>query len=261
MIEQVAGLPAEVDIASEFRYRETPIGADTLVIAISQSGETADTLGAARAARARGAFVLGITNVIGSALAREATGVFYTHAGPEIGVASTKTFTATVAACYVLALALGRGRGFLVDSDVRKHADDLLAVPDAMTAALGLGGELARLARALGEHRDFLFLGRGVQHPVALEGALKLKELSYLHAEGYAAGEMKHGPIALIDGSMSVVALAPRDRSYDRMVANPRKSAPATGDWSPSATPATARSPGGPNTWSSSPPPPSCWGR
>ena len=221
MIERLAGLPAEVDVASEFRYRDLVLGPDTLVIAISQSGETADTLGAVKAARAAGAPVLGITNVVGSALSREATGVFYTHAGPEIGVASSKTFTATASACYMIALALGRARDVLSCIDGFKLIDGLLELPDIMEQTmLKLDGEIRRLAAVLAAHPAFLFLGRGIHHPVALEGALKLKELSYIHAEGYAGGEMKHGPIALVDSELPVVALTPRDASYDRMLGN-----------------------------------------
>ena len=221
MIERLAGLPAEVDVASEFRYRDLVLGPDTLVIAISQSGETADTLGAVKAARAAGAPVLGITNVVGSALSREASGVFYTHAGPEIGVASSKTFTATASACYMIALALGRARDVLSYIDGFKLIDGLLELPDIMERTMmQLDGEVRRLAAALAAHPAFLFLGRGIHHPVALEGALKLKELSYIHAEGYAGGEMKHGPIALVDAALPVVALTPRDASYDRMLSN-----------------------------------------
>ncbi len=220
MIERLAGLPAEVDLASEFRYRDLILGPDTLVVAVSQSGETADTLGAVKAARAREAPVLAVTNVVGSALAREATGVVYTHAGPEIGVASTKTFTATVTACYLTALLLGQHRGHLTEPDSRKRAEDLVEAGRAMQAALGLDREVAALARTLATRESVLYLGRGLHYPIALEGALKLKELAYIHAEGYAAGEMKHGPIALIDERMPVVALTPRDGSYERMLAN-----------------------------------------
>jgi glucosamine--fructose-6-phosphate aminotransferase (isomerizing) len=220
MIERLAGIPAEVDLGSEFRYRDAILGPETLVVALSQSGETADTLGAVKAARARGAPVIGITNVVGSALAREATGVLYTHAGPEIGVASTKTFTATLVACHLLALWLGRRRGALLADDGRKHVQGLLELPRLMERALELEPRVAELARDLARYRNFLFLGRGVHYPIALEGALKLKELSYIHAEGYPAGEMKHGPIALIEASMPVIALAPRDGSYDRMMGN-----------------------------------------
>jgi glucosamine--fructose-6-phosphate aminotransferase (isomerizing) len=218
MIEELAGLPADVDISSEFRYRSLFLGPDTLVVAISQSGETADTLGAAKAATALGAPVLAITDVVGSALAREARATVYTHAGPEIGVASTKTFTSTVTVCYLLALALGRERGHLSPTDGRKRMEDLLEIPGLITRAISLNPDVAALARPLAGYEHFLYLGRGVSHPVALEGALKLKELSYIHAEGYAAGEMKHGAIALIDDRVPVLAVAPRDPSYDRML-------------------------------------------
>jgi glutamine---fructose-6-phosphate transaminase (isomerizing) len=220
MMEALTGLPAEVDLASEFRYRSLALDSETLVVAISQSGETADTLGAVRAARARQARVLGITNVVGSGLTREATGVLYTHAGPEIGVASTKTFTATLTACYLLGLALGLERGHLTEADLGKRIDELREVPKLMEAVLASADTVRVLATELAGERSFLYLGRGVHHAVALEGALKLKELSYLHAEGYAGGEMKHGPIALIDSRVPVIALAPRDAAYDRMLAN-----------------------------------------
>jgi glucosamine--fructose-6-phosphate aminotransferase (isomerizing) len=220
MIERLAALPAEVAIASEFRYSDLLLGPETLVVAVSQSGETADTMGAVKAARPRGARVLAITNVVGSAIAREADGVLYTHAGPEIGVASSKTFTATLTACYLVGLLLGRGRGNLTAVDGRKYIDDLLAMPDLMRDTLAVEGAVAELARRLAGYKSMLYLGRGVHHAVALEGALKLKEISYIHAEGYPAGEMKHGPIALIDEHMPVVALAPRDPSYDRMLGN-----------------------------------------
>ena len=220
MVERLSGLPAEADLASEFRYRDAVLGPDTLIVAISQSGETADTLGAVKAARDRGASVLGITNVVGSALAREADGVIYTHAGPEIGVASTKTFTATVTAAYLFAVALGLQRGFLTSRDAQKRLTELAELPALMAEALESQAEVAALAIGLAAHSNFLFLGRGLHHPIALEGALKLKEISYIHAEGYAAGEMKHGPIALIDEHMPVVALTPRDGCYDRMVGN-----------------------------------------
>src|SRR5713101_8251536 len=218
MVERLAGLSSEVDLGSEFRYRDAVLGPETLVVALSQSGETADTLGAVKAARDRGAPIVGITNVIGSALAREATGVLYTHAGPEIGVASSKTFTATLAACHLLALWLGRRRGTLLAEDCRKHIQGLLELPRLMELALEKEPEIAALAKDLASYKNFLFLGRGIHYPIALEGALKLKELSYRHAEGYPAGEMKHGPIALIDDTMPVVALTPRDSSYDRMM-------------------------------------------
>jgi len=213
-------MPAEVDLASEFRYRDAVLGPDTLVVALTQSGETADTVGAAKVAAAKGAPVLAITNMVGSAITREAAGVLYTHAGPEIGVASSKTFTATLTACYLLGLMLGRQRGFLTAMDGSKRIEELKQVPALMEATLASAPEVAALARKLTAPRSFLFLGRGVHHPLALEGALKLKELSYAHAEGYAAGEMKHGPIALIDEELPVVAIALRDGSYDRMLGN-----------------------------------------
>jgi glucosamine--fructose-6-phosphate aminotransferase (isomerizing) len=220
MIERLAGLTTEVDLASEFRYRDAILGPGTLVVAVSQSGETADTLGAVHAAAERGARTLGITNMIGSALARDAHGVIYTHAGPEIGVASTKTFSATVAALYLLAVALGRDRGYLNAQDTQKRLGELSDMPLLMSETLALHDQVGPIAREIAPHTNLLYLGRGPQHAVALEGALKLKEISYIHAEGYAAGEMKHGPIALIDERMPVVVLTPRDASYDRMVGN-----------------------------------------
>ncbi len=220
MVERLAGIPAEADIGSEFRYRDPQVGPDTLVVALSQSGETADTLGAVQAAKAKGAAVVAVCNAVGSALAREAHGVLYVHAGPEISVASTKTFTATVTALYLLALHLGRVRGVVPPEAGRRYLTDLLELPRLVEAALGTEEAIADLARTLGHFRDFLYLGRGLHYPLALEGALKMKELSYIHAEGYPGGEMKHGPIALIDGDMPVVALMPRDGTYDRMLAN-----------------------------------------
>jgi len=220
MIERLAGLPAEVDLGSEFRYRDPLVGPETLVVAVSQSGETADTLGAVKAARLKGAPILAITNVVGSALSREATATLYMHAGPEIGVASTKAFSTMVVASYLLGLWLGRLRGALTAEDVRKRVQDLVEIPRLVEKTLEVDASVAALARHLSSATDFLYLGRGLQYPIALEGALKLKELSYIHAEGYAGGEMKHGPIALIDDGFPVVALAPRDGSYERMLGN-----------------------------------------
>ena len=220
MIERLAGLPAEVDLGSEFRYRDALVGPETLVVAVSQSGETADTLGAVKAARLKGAPILAITNVVGSALSREATATLYMHAGPEIGVASTKAFSTMVVASYLLGLWLGRLRGALTAEDVRKRVQDLVEIPRLVEKTLEVDASVAALARHLSSATDFLYLGRGLQYPIALEGALKLKELSYIHAEGYAGGEMKHGPIALIDDGFPVVALAPRDGSYERMLGN-----------------------------------------
>jgi glucosamine--fructose-6-phosphate aminotransferase (isomerizing) len=220
LFEQVAGLPAEVDYGSEFRYRTPLVGPETLAVAISQSGETADTLGAFREAKRRGALALAICNVEGSMLAREAAGSLLTHAGPEIGVASTKAFTAQIAALALLALHLGRLRGTLGAEACREHLQGLARVPHLMEEALGKEAAIEELSRSLMQARDFLYLGRGINYPIALEGALKLKEISYLHAEGYPAGEMKHGPIALIDDELAVVALCPQGRVYEKMLSN-----------------------------------------
>ncbi|HEX2436658.1 MAG TPA: glutamine--fructose-6-phosphate transaminase (isomerizing) [Methylomirabilota bacterium] len=220
MIERLAGIPAEVDLASEFRYRDAIVGPETLIVAISQSGETADTIGAVKAAKLKGCPVVAITNVVGSALAREATGILQMHAGPEIGVASTKAFSTMIVAGYLLAVWLGRQRGVLTPEETKKRLHDLVEVPRLIEQTLELDGAIADLARQLSNARDFLYLGRGLQFPIALEGALKLKEISYIHAEGYAGGEMKHGPIALIADRLPVVALVPRDSSYERMLGN-----------------------------------------
>ena len=220
MVERLAGLPAEVDLASEFRYRDAIVGPETLVVAVSQSGETADTLGAVKAARLKGCPILAVTNVVGSALAREATGTLYMHAGPEIGVASSKAFSTMIVATYLLALWLGRQREAITAEDVRKRIRDLVEIPRLVEQTLELDGRVAELARHLSSATDFLYLGRGLQYPIALEGALKLKEISYIHAEGYAGGEMKHGPIALITDGLPVLVVAPRDGSYERMLGN-----------------------------------------
>ena len=220
LFEQVAGLPAEVDYGSEFRYRTPLVGPETLAVAISQSGETADTLAAFREAKRRGALALAICNVEGSMLAREAAGSLLTHAGPEIGVASTKAFTAQIAALALLALHLGRLRGTLRAEACREHLQGLARVPHLMEEALGKEAAIEELSRSLMQFHDFLYLGRGINYPIALEGALKLKEISYLHAEGYPAGEMKHGPIALIDDALEVVALCPQGRVYEKMLSN-----------------------------------------
>jgi glutamine---fructose-6-phosphate transaminase (isomerizing) len=220
LLEQVAGIPAEVDYGSEFRYRTPIVGPDTLAVAISQSGETADTLAAFREAKRLGALPLGICNVQGSMLTREAAGTLLTHAGPEIGVASTKAFTAQIVALALLALHLGRLRGTLGADRCRVLLQELAKVPQLMERALQLGPRIEELARTLAQASDFLFLGRGINYPIALEGALKLKEISYIHAEGYPAGEMKHGPIALIDERLPVVALCPPGRTYEKMLSN-----------------------------------------
>jgi glucosamine--fructose-6-phosphate aminotransferase (isomerizing) len=220
LLEQVAGIPAEVDYGSEFRYRTPLVGPDTLAVAISQSGETADTLAAFREAKRRGALPLAICNVQGSMLAREAAGSLLTHAGPEIGVASTKAFTAQLVALGLLALYLGRLRGALSAEACRERLAGLARIPHQMETALADEPRIEELSRRLMHAADFLFLGRGINYPIALEGALKLKEISYLHAEGYPAGEMKHGPIALIDERLPVVALCPRGPVYDKMLSN-----------------------------------------
>ncbi|OLB94780.1 MAG: glutamine--fructose-6-phosphate aminotransferase [Candidatus Rokubacteria bacterium 13_1_40CM_68_15] len=220
MVERLAGLPAEADLASEYRYRDAIAGPETLVVAVSQSGETADTIGAVKAARLKGCPIITITNAVGSALAREATGTIYMHAGPEIGVASTKAFSTMIVAVYLLGLWLGRQRDAITAEDVRKRIRDLVEIPRLVEQTLELDTKIAALARHLSHATDFLYLGRGVQYPIALEGALKLKEISYIHAEGYAGGEMKHGPIALIADGLPVVAIAPRDASYERMLGN-----------------------------------------
>lgn len=220
LLEEMVRTPVQVDIGSEFRYRDPWIQKDDLFITISQSGETADTLAAAREAREKGARVVSIVNVVGSTLARESDGVLYTHCGPEIGVASTKAFTSQLAALYLFALHLGRVRGVLSESDGKAWIDRLVTLPALVKRVLGREAELLAIAKRYYKKRNFLYLGRGINYPIALEGALKLKEISYIHAEGYAAGEMKHGPIALIDRDMPVVVLAPRDRLYEKTVSN-----------------------------------------
>ncbi|MGQ9805786.1 MAG: glutamine--fructose-6-phosphate transaminase (isomerizing) [Chlorobiales bacterium] len=219
LIEELARIPVEVEYASEFRYRNPIINQDDVVLAISQSGETADTLAAVREAKLRGALVLGICNVVGSSIARETDCGIYTHAGPEIGVASTKAFTAQVTVLTLLALALGRRRT-LSDAEAKMLVDELHSIPDKVRDILKLNGEVKQLATIFKDARNFLYLGRGVNFPVALEGALKLKEISYIHAEGYPAAEMKHGPIALIDENMPVVFIATKDSSYHKIVSN-----------------------------------------
>jgi glucosamine--fructose-6-phosphate aminotransferase (isomerizing) len=226
MIETLAKIPVEVDLASEFRYREPLVDANTLCIAVSQSGETADTLGSFREAKSRGARGLAICNVVGSAIARESDDVLYTHAGPEIGVASTKAFTTQLAAFFLLAVRLGRLKGTLTPEAAQRHLQALVELPMLVERVLKYEDLIKATAYKFSSARDLLFLGRGPQYPVALEGALKLKEISYIHAEGYAAGEMKHGPIALIDENMPVIVLAPRDSAaeagvnYEKILGN-----------------------------------------
>jgi len=213
MIESLAGLPVEVDYGSEFRYRDPIVGKDSLIIAISQSGETADTLAAEREARQKGAKVVSICNVVGSMLTRESSGTIYTHAGPEIGVASTKAFTGQLTALLLTALYLGQVRGKLAGSASQHLMQELTRAPHKIETILQHDAEIEDLARHFFRHTDFLYLGRGIHYPIALEGALKLKEISYIHAEGYPAGEMKHGPNALIDENLPVVMIATRDES------------------------------------------------
>ena len=220
LFEEMVKTPVQVDIASEFRYRDPLVQKDDLFITISQSGKTADTLADAREAKVKGARVMSIVNVVGSTLARESDGVIYTHCGPEIGVASTKAFTAQLAALYLLALHLGRVRGTLNANDGRIWLERVVSLPTRVEHILKREAEIVAIAKRYYMKRNFLYLGRGINYPIALEGALKLKEISYIHAEGYAAGEMKHGPIALIDKDMPVVVLAPRDRLYEKTVSN-----------------------------------------
>jgi glutamine---fructose-6-phosphate transaminase (isomerizing) len=220
LLEEMVKASVQVDIASEFRYRDPLVEKDDLFITISQSGETADTLAAAREAKLKGARVMSIVNVVGSTLARESDGVIYTHCGPEIGVASTKAFTAQLTALYMLALHLGRVRGTLNANDGRIWLERVVSLPTRVEHILKREAEIVAIAKRYYMKRNFLYLGRGINYPIALEGALKLKEISYIHAEGYAAGEMKHGPIALIDKDMPVVVLAPRDRLYEKTVSN-----------------------------------------
>lgn len=219
-LEGLCRIPAEVDIASEFRYRNPVIGPDTMLVAISQSGETADTLAALREARGRGARTIAICNVIDSSIAREADGVIYTHAGPEIGVASTKAFVTQLIALLLFTFRLGRATGAITREQGQEFIAQLLHLPALMEDTLQMDAMVEAVARRFHNARDFLYLGRGLNYPLALEGALKLKEISYIHAEGYPAGEMKHGPIALIDEDMPVVVLAPCDSHYEKVMSN-----------------------------------------
>jgi glucosamine--fructose-6-phosphate aminotransferase (isomerizing) len=220
LYEQIAGIPVEVDLASEFRYRRPILDPGVLVVPVSQSGETADTLAALRQAKSAGSRVISICNVRDATIARESNDVLYTHAGPEIGVASTKAFTTQVVAHYLLALKLGLSRGRLSREMAQDHVHALLRLPRSIEGVLQLDEEIRAIAQRFFHARNFLFLGRGIMYPIALEGALKLKEISYIHAEGYAAGEMKHGPIALIDEDMPVVVIANRSPVYDKVISN-----------------------------------------
>jgi glucosamine--fructose-6-phosphate aminotransferase (isomerizing) len=218
MIEALARVPVEVDYGSEFRYRDLILNPDDVTLLISQSGETADTLAAQREVKKHGQKTLAICNVVGSMITREASGTIYTHAGPEIGVASTKAFTGQLTALFILALYLGRVRGALSAAEARALIAELNRLPEKMESALDLGDQCQELALEFAGSEGFFFLGRGIHFPIALEGALKLKEISYIHAQGYAAGEMKHGPNALIDETLPVVVLATCDRNDPRSV-------------------------------------------
>ena len=220
LIERFAGLPVEVDYGSEYRYRDFIVDRHTLVVIITQSGETADTLAALREARKKGARSLAICNVVGSMATRESEGTIYTHAGPEIGVASTKAFTSQLIALNLLSLYLGQIKGSLAEAEARTHITALMQLPKLMEQVLKTSDAVEDVAGRFFNRTDFLYLGRGINYPIALEGALKLKEISYIHAEGYPAGEMKHGPIALIDSTMPVVSIAPNDHVFEKMLGN-----------------------------------------
>ena len=213
LIEDLARIPVEVEYASEFRYRNPVISERDIVIAISQSGETADTLAAIEMAKSKGATIFGVCNVVGSSIARATDAGCYTHAGPEIGVASTKAFTAQVTVLTLMAMIMGHKRGTISDTRLRELMVELNNIPAKVERALELDTEIQQIAETFKDATNFLYLGRGYNFPVALEGALKLKEISYIHAEGYPAAEMKHGPIALIDENMPVVVIATKDSS------------------------------------------------
>jgi glutamine---fructose-6-phosphate transaminase (isomerizing) len=220
LIETLARVPVEVDYGSEFRYRDPIVPENTLAIVITQSGETADTLAALREAKKKGARAIAICNVVGSMATRETDGTVYTHAGPEIGVASTKAFTSQLVALHLLALYLAQIRGTLTPGQARSQLEKLMQLPMLVEHTLKCEPLMEEIARRYYQRSDFLYLGRGINYPIALEGALKLKEISYIHAEGYPAGEMKHGPIALIDEQMPVVAIAPHDHVFEKMIGN-----------------------------------------
>jgi len=220
LLEALAQVPVEVDYGSEYRYRNPIVASNELAIVITQSGETADTLAALREAKRKGAHSIAICNVVGSMATREAEGTVYTHAGPEIGVASTKAFTSQLVALQLLALYMAQLRGTLTSTEIRNHIAELLQMPQTIEQTIKASAVMEKVAERFYNRSDFLFLGRGINYPIALEGALKLKEISYIHAEGYPAGEMKHGPIALIDEQMPVVAIAPNDHVFEKMIGN-----------------------------------------
>src|SRR5262245_62994403 len=220
LIESLAQIPVEVDYGSEYRYRSPIVASNELAVVITQSGETADTLAALREAKRKGAHSIAICNVVGSMATREAEGTVYTHAGPEIGVASTKAFTSQLVALQLLALYMAQVRSTLTPTEIRNHINELLQLPQTIEQTIKASAPMEKVAERFYNRSDFLFLGRGINYPIALEGALKLKEISYIHAEGYPAGEMKHGPIALIDELMPVVAIAPNDHVFEKMIGN-----------------------------------------
>ena len=220
IIENLCRIPVEVEYASEFRYRNPVVTKDDVVIAISQSGESADTLAAVELAKQKGAFIYGICNAIGSSIPRATHTGSYIHVGPEIGVASTKAFTGQVTVLTMLALALAKEKGSVAEADYQEIVKELVLIPDKIREVLKTNNKVKDLARTFTYARNFLYLGRGFSYPVALEGALKLKEISYIHAEGYPAAEMKHGPIALIDSDMPVVVIATHNNMYEKVLSN-----------------------------------------
>jgi len=220
IIEEICKMPVEVDIASEFRYRDPLIDKESLTVFISQSGETADTIAALEEAKKKGAKVISICNVMESTIARDSHEVIYTHAGPEIGVASTKAFTTQIVALYLLGILIAKLNKTISEKRSKDLMKDLVKIPEQVESILNQDERIEEISRIYSDRKDFLFLGRGINYPIALEGALKLKEISYIHAEGYPAGEMKHGPIALIDESMPVVVLAPKNRVYEKILNN-----------------------------------------
>ncbi|HNT69199.1 MAG TPA: glutamine--fructose-6-phosphate transaminase (isomerizing) [Syntrophorhabdaceae bacterium] len=220
LFESMLRIPVETDIASEFRYREPILKEDDMLVLVSQSGETADTIAAMKEGKKRGVYTLSVCNVLGSTLARDADGVIFTHAGPEIGVASTKAFTTQISVLFLFALHMGKVLGRISTSDVSGYINEIKQVPHKIQSILDASGLIEEVARKYMAYRNFLYLGRGVNYPSVLEGALKLKEISYIHAEAYAAGEMKHGPIALIDENMPVVVVSPHDHTYKKTCGN-----------------------------------------
>jgi len=220
MFETKLRIQVETDIASEFRYRNPILSKNDLLILISQSGETADTIAAMKEGKKRGAYTLSICNVLGSTLARESDGVIFTHAGPEIGVASTKAFTTQISVLFMLMLHVGKKLGIMDSNSIRKHIGEIKKIPHKVKTILDMSKSIEELAREYMGFKDFLYLGRGINYATALEGALKLKEISYTHAEAYAAGEMKHGPIALIDENLPVVCVSPNDHTYKKTCGN-----------------------------------------